>query len=118
MGALRGEYRWLVAEIRDANDGDFDAVFELLDARSRAAFGISQQDRKFLRQRWDVAGAGAWVAVSDGAVVGYASLDETQEIALAAVDPGVGDALFAHVERDARRRGFEQVDVTAVPEDE
>jgi ribosomal protein S18 acetylase RimI-like enzyme len=55
--------------------------------------------------------------VADGAIVGYAVLDESQEIGHAAVDPDVGDALFAHVEREARLRGFEHVSVTAVPED-
>jgi mycothiol synthase len=117
MGAHVGEYRCLVAQIRDATLDDFDAVFELLDARSRAAFGVSQQDRKYLRQRWELMGGGRWVAVEDGKIVGYAVLDETQELGHAAVDPGVGDALFAHAEQEARRRGFEHVSVTAVPED-
>src|SRR5205085_7447867 len=36
----------------------------------------------------------------------------------AAVDPEIGDALFAHVEQEARARGFDHVAVTAVPEDE
>jgi mycothiol synthase len=107
-----------VADIRDASLDDFDAVFELLDARSRAAFGISQQDRKYLRQRWELPGGGDWVAVRDGTIVGYAGLDESREIVHAAVDPQVGDALFAHVERNARARGFDHLSVTAVPEDE
>jgi mycothiol synthase len=118
MGALRGEYRWPVADIRDATADDFEAVFELLDARSRAAFGISQQDRKYLRQRWELPGGRRWVAVVNGAVVGYAVLDESQEIGHAAVDPQVGDALFAHLEREARNRGLDHLAVTAVPEDE
>jgi len=117
MGAHVGEYRCLVAEIRDATMNDFDAVFELLDARSRAAFGVSQQDRKYLLQRWGLAGAGRWVAVKNGTVVGYAVLDESQHLGHAAVDPDVGDALFAHAEQEARRSGFEHVSVTAVPED-
>ena len=117
MGAHVGEYRCLVAEIRDATLDDLDAVFELLDARSRAAFGVSQQDRRYLRQHWELPGGGRWVAIEDGVVVGYAALDESQEIAHAAIDAGVGDALFAHVEQQARRRGFEHVSVTAVLED-
>src|SRR5262249_38058579 len=60
---------------------------------------------------------GEWVAAEDGAIVGYAFLDESQHIGHAAIDPDVGDALFAHVEREARRRGFEHVSVTAVPQD-
>jgi ribosomal protein S18 acetylase RimI-like enzyme len=118
MGALSGEYRCVVAEIRDATSEDFDAVFELLDARSRAAFGISEQKPEFLRQRWEMPGNGKWVAVDGGTVVGYAELDEAQEAVQAARDPGVGDALLAHVEQHARFRGFDHVAVTAVPEDE
>ena len=117
MGALTGEYRCPVAAIRDAIWDDFDAVFALLDARSRAAFGISEQKPEFLRQRWGLPGGGRWVAVEDRAVVGYVGLDEDQAVAHAAVDPEVGDALFAHAEHQARSRGFDHVSVTAVPED-
>jgi ribosomal protein S18 acetylase RimI-like enzyme len=106
-----------VADIREATEDDFEAVFELLDARSRAAFGISQQKREFLRQRWDISSTGKWVAVENGAAVGYVGLDEDQEFVYAATDPDVGDALIAHVERQARARGFQHVAVTAVPED-
>src|SRR5262245_45632612 len=117
MGAHVGEYRCPVAHIRDATWDDFDAVFALLDARSRAAFGTSQQDRKYLRQRWNLPGGGRWVADEGGTIVGYAGLDESHQIAHAAVDPVVGDELFVHVEEQARLRGFDHVDVTAVPED-
>jgi mycothiol synthase len=106
-----------VTEIREATEDDFEAVFELLDARSRAAFGISEQKREYLRQRWDVSSTGKWVAVANGAVVGYVGLDEDQDFVLVAADPGVGDALIAHVERQARARGFQHITVIAVPED-
>src|SRR3982751_472447 len=111
MGALGGEYRCPVTDIRPATADDFDAVFDLLDARSRAAFGTSQQDRAHLRQHWEVPGGGRWVAVADRTIVGYVALDEGQEIAHAAVDPDVADALFAHAEREARDRGFDHVAV-------
>jgi len=107
-----------VGDIRDASSEDFDSVFALLDARSRAAFGISQQQPEFLRQAWDLPGSGQWVAIADGAIIGYVALDESQHIVHAAVDPDVGDELFAHVEHQARIRGFDHVAVTAVPEDE
>jgi mycothiol synthase len=106
-----------VPEIRDANWDDFDAVFALLDARSRAAFGISEQKPEHLRQQWNLPGNGRWVAVANGTVVGYVQLDESQDVAHAAVDPDVGDALLAHVEEQARTRGFDHVAITAVPED-
>ena len=118
MGALGAEYRCPVADIRDATWDDFEAVFELLDSRSRAAFGISEQKREYLRQRWELASTGKWVADEDGAVVGYAGLDEDHDFVLAAPRPEVGDALLAHVEHQARGRGFVHLAATAVPEDE
>jgi mycothiol synthase len=106
-----------VVEIREATEDDFEAVFELLDARSRASFGISGQRREFLRQRWDLPSTDTWVAVENGALVGYAALDEDQDFVHTAKDPVVGDALMAQVEERARARGFGHVSVVAVPED-
>jgi ribosomal protein S18 acetylase RimI-like enzyme len=111
------QYRYSVTDIRLATEDDFEAVFELLDARSRAAFGISDQKREFLRQRWDLPSTNTWVAVENGTVVGYAGLDEDQDFVHAAKDPAVGDALIAQVEKQARARGFPHVAVIAVPED-
>ena len=74
-------YRCRVAEIRDATWDDFDAVFELLDARSRAAFGVSQVKPEYLRQT-----AGSCPSTDngsrsrDGEIVGYAALDADQEL--------------------------------------
>lgn len=118
MGASRAEYRCAVPEIRDARWDDFDAAFELLDARSRAAFGISQQKPEYLRQRWELPGTDKWVAVAGGVVVGYASLDEDHEPALAAPAAEVNDALLRHIEQRARARGFSHLSATVVPEDE
>ncbi|MCW2963276.1 MAG: hypothetical protein JWO17_528 [Actinomycetia bacterium] len=106
-----------MTDIREATGDDFEAVFELLDARSRAAFGISQQTREYLRQHWELPTSGKWVAIENGAIVGYAELAEDQGFVHAATDPDAGDALIAHVENDARARGFAHVAVTAVPED-
>src|SRR4051794_38920299 len=117
MGALRAEYRCAVAEIRDATWDDFDAVFELLDARSRAAFGVSGQRREHLRQRWEQPANERWVAVEGGIVLGYATLQEDQELAVATLDADVADALLAHAEGAARGRGFDRVSAIAVRED-
>jgi ribosomal protein S18 acetylase RimI-like enzyme len=106
-----------VTVIREATWDDFDAVFALLDTRSRAAFGVSDQEPEFLRQRWELPAMGKWVAVENGAVVGYAGLDEDQDFVHAATDPDVGDALLGHVEHQARLRGFPHIAVIAVPED-
>lgn len=117
MGAFTAEYRCSVTDIRAATEDDFEAVFELLSARSRAAFGISSEQPAFLRQRWDAPSTDNWVAVESGALVGYAGLDENQDFVHAAKDPEVGDALIAHVEHHARLRGFPYVAVVAAPED-
>jgi mycothiol synthase len=117
MGASKGGYRCRVAEIRDATPDDFDATFELLDRRSRAAFGISEQKPEFLRRAWSLPGYSPWVAVENGTVVGYAALDEDQDLVHAAADAAVGDALLAHVEAKARARGFAQLTAIAVAED-
>jgi mycothiol synthase len=118
MGASGAGYRCRVAEIRDATPDDFDAVFELLDARSRAAFGTSEQRPEYLRQRWALPGYRKWVAVADGAVVGYAGLDEDQELVHTAADPAIGDELLERLESAARERAFASLTATAVREDE
>lgn len=117
MGALTAEYRCAVTDIRDATEGDFEAVFDLLTARSRAAFGISAEQPAFLRQRWDAPSTDNWVAVENGAIVAFASLDENQDFVHAARDPEVGDALIAHIEHQARVRGFPYVTVVAAADD-
>jgi mycothiol synthase len=106
-----------VTDIRATTEDDFEAVFELLAARSRAAFGVSAEKPAFLRQRWDMPSTDRWVAVENGVIVGYASLDEDQDFVHAAKDPEVGDALIAHVEQRARERGFRHLAAVAIEED-
>lgn len=104
--------------IRPATESDFEAVFELLDARSRAAFGVSEMERSHLREAWAVRGSDRFVAEAGKTIVGYAELDEAHSVVHAAGDPAIGDALLAAVEDRARERGFGDVEVTVVPEDE
>jgi mycothiol synthase len=104
--------------IRPATEADFDAVFELLAARSRAAFGISEMERSHLREAWALQATDRFVAVVGGAVAGYAELDEAHDVVHAARDADVGDALLGRLEERARERGFGRLDVTVVPEDE
>src|SRR4051794_20399800 len=118
MGAWAGGYRWRVVEIRDATWDDFDSVVELLDARSRAIFGISEVQADHVRQRWQLPGfERGWVADSDHALVGYASLDATQDATISTADAAVADVLLERVLARARERGFDHVAVTAVRED-
>lgn len=102
--------------IRRATDADFDAVFALLDARSRAAFGVSELQRQYLRHAWEL--VEGWVAQDGGdELVGYASLSSAHELSHAAVEPAVGEALLEHVENRARERGFAHLEATVVPQD-
>jgi mycothiol synthase len=103
--------------IREASESDFDAVYDLLEARSRAAFGESELERRHLGEAWARSTADRYVAEEAGRVVGYAELEETQDAVHAAVDPDVGNALLARLETRARERGFDHLAITAVPED-
>jgi mycothiol synthase len=108
-----------VADIRDTTWDDLDRVVELLAARSRKAFGVSEIQREHIRQRWELPGYDrGWVATEDDAIVGHTALDGTQEVVHAAVDAAVGKGLLERVEARARERGFDHVAVTVVPEDE
>lgn len=104
-------------EIRHATLGDLDAVFDLLSARSRAAFGISQVERRFVEHDFTIEGTDPFVAVENGAIVGYAGLNSAQDLVHAATEPAVGDLLLAHVEQRARERAFDSLAVVAAPED-
>jgi len=123
FGAPPGrEYLCGMAEISGASWEDIEGVYELLDARSRAAFGVSELRFEHLRDRWKLpafaVGLDNWVARENGRVVGYAAVDAAQELDHAAKDAAIGDVLLAHAEDRARERGFETLATTVVPGDE
>jgi mycothiol synthase len=105
-------------EIRAFGQADFDEVFDLLDARSRAAFGVSEQNREVVRQWLAVPGTEGWVAVEAGRVVGHATLSESHDAAIVAGAPELNDALLAVVEERAHERGFDNLVVITPREDE
>jgi len=107
-----------VLEIRPWLGEDFDEVFELLDTRSRAVFGVSEQQPAYVRQDLEVPGTDSWVARRGDRVVGHASLREDQDASITAVDVEAGDVLLSALELRARERGFDRVAITAVPQDE
>jgi len=108
--------------IRPAEARDLGAVYELLAARDRAAFGIAEVQLRHLRADWGVpsfvVGEDNWVAESEGAIVGYAALDSAHELVLAATDPHVGDELLHRAEQRARTLGLESIVAIVLPEDE
>jgi mycothiol synthase len=116
MGARGGGYRGRVADIRDATLDDLDPVYELLQARSRAAFGVSEMARAHVAEAFARPNTDRVVAVA-GVVVGYAQLSSDHAIVHAARDAAVGDALLAVLEQRARERGFASLEATVVPED-
>src|SRR3954454_8988669 len=118
MGASRGGYRCRVADIRNADPDDLDGIFDLLSARSNAAFGTSEVLREHVADALGRRnGTDRWVALDGNTVVGYAALDSSQDLVHAAVDPLVGDELLAHAELRGRERGSSHISITPVPED-
>jgi ribosomal protein S18 acetylase RimI-like enzyme len=103
-------------EIRAAATGDFDAVFELLAARSVAAFGTSELKREHLALEWRLANTDRFVA-ANGTIVGYAALDGAHNLVLAAQDGDVNDVLLDAVESRARERAFDTLAAVVVPQD-
>lgn len=126
MGASRQSIRRGVRihpmPIRPATWSDLEAVFDLLSARNRATFGISDLQLDHLRIDWELpsflVGADNWVAETEGGISGYAALGPAQRLVYAAGDPAVGDALFALAVERARARGFDTLQVTAASSDE
>src|SRR4051812_36517185 len=114
MGAWQGGYPRRVPEIRAATLDDVDEVYELLDTRSRAAFGISELARRYVETDFRRVDTDRFVAVSREGVVGYAHLTPAHELVHVASDGGVADALLDQVEARGRARGFDAIEVTVV----
>jgi len=116
------QYRGAVTEIRGATWADFDRVYELLDARSRASFGISELKPAYVRAAWELpgftVGEDNWVVVDGPTVLGYAALGSDRELVHTAAEAADGDRLLAAVEARARALGFATIATTVVPEDE
>ncbi len=119
MGACRtGGYRWRVPEIRAATVDDAEQVFELLDARSRAAFGRSEVSKPLVLREIQRSVDNRFVAEVNGLVVGYAHVRPSHDVVVAASDAATEDALLACIEERARAQGIEAIEATAVSSDE
>ncbi len=119
MGACQaGGYRCRVPEIRAVTIADAEGVFELLDARSRAAFGSSEVSRPLVLGEIRRSADGRFVAVDDGRVVGYAHIRPTHDVVVATSDATTADALLATVEERARAQGTAAIEAAVVAADE
>ena len=105
-------------EIRDATVDDAEQVFELLDARSRAAFGTSEVSRAIVLREIHRSVDDRFVAEEDGRVVGYAHVRPTHDVVVAAGNAATADALLARVEERARAHDIAAVEATVVAADE
>jgi mycothiol synthase len=106
-----------VPEIRAATVDDVDQVFELLDARSRAAFGHSEVSRPLVEGELRRSIDDRFVAEDDGRVVGYAHVSPANDVVVATGDAGTADDLLARVEERARARGADVIEATMVAQD-
>jgi GNAT superfamily N-acetyltransferase len=106
-----------VPEIRVATVDDAEQVFELLDARSRAAFGSSEVSRPLVVGEIRRSVDDRFVAEQDGRIVGYAHVRPTRDVVVATDDAATADALLAVLEERARTRGFAAIEATVVAAD-
>jgi predicted N-acetyltransferase YhbS len=117
MGAWAGGYPRRVPEIRAATADDGEEVFELLDARSRAAFGTSEVSKPLVLGEIRRSVEDRFVAEENGRVVGYAHVGAAHDVVVATEDAHTADALLACVEERARRRDIAAIEATAVAAD-
>jgi predicted N-acetyltransferase YhbS len=106
-----------VPEIRAATVDDAEQVFQLLDERSRAAFGASEVSRPLVLAELRRSVADRFVAEANGRVVGYAHVQPTNGVVVATSEAAIGDALLACVEERAREKGAAAIEATVVAED-
>jgi ribosomal protein S18 acetylase RimI-like enzyme len=106
-----------VPVIRAATADDLDAVLELLQERDWAAFGEVGVERAHIEHELGQPAFDCVVAQDDGRVIGWATLDGTRGLTVAATADSVADALLAELEASARGRRLDNVTSVAVPED-
>jgi GNAT superfamily N-acetyltransferase len=108
-------------EIRGADWDDLERAVQLLGAQNRAAVGVAGVRLEHLRTEWERPdfrlAEDNFVAVDGGEVVGYAALSPAAELALAADNPAVADALFERIRARAAERGDRTIAVTVLSED-
>lgn len=105
-------------EIRAATAEDAEQVFELLDARSRAAFGTSEVSKPLVLGEIRRSADDRFVAEENGCLVGYAHVRPSHDVVVATGDAATADALLASVEERARARGVAAIEAAVVAADE
>jgi ribosomal protein S18 acetylase RimI-like enzyme len=106
-----------VPEIRAATIDDAEQVFELLDARSRAAFGASEVSRRLVVGEIGRSVDDRFVAEENGRLVGYAHIRPTHDVVVATGEAETADALLACVEERARARDIAAIEATVIAAD-
>ncbi len=110
-------------QIRDYEDRDLPAVLAIVETvlgEYGFAFDVGglRRDLETIRERYEGEGAGFWIAVVDGVVVGTVGLRPKEAgtgelkrlyVLPAARGTGVGGALFEHAEAFARRCGYAKI---------
>lgn len=104
-------------EIRAATLDDAGQVFELLDARSRAAFGRSEVSRPLVEGELRRSIDDRFVADDRGRVVGYAHVRPTHEVVVASADAATADDLLSRLEDRARERDIDVIEATVMAQD-
>jgi mycothiol synthase len=118
MGACAGGYPRRVPEIRAATVDDAGQVFELLDARSRAAFGSSEVSRPLVEAELRRSVADRFVATDgNGRLVGYGHLSPANDVVVATADANIAAALLERIEERGQTRGVVAVEASVAAED-
>ncbi|HWJ33502.1 MAG TPA: GNAT family N-acetyltransferase [Gaiellaceae bacterium] len=104
-------------EIRAATVDDAGRVFELLDARSHAAFGRSEVSRPLVEAELHRSIDDRFVAEDGGRLVGYAHVRPTHDVVVATGDAATADHLLSRVEDRARERDIDVIEATVAAQD-
>jgi len=105
--------------VRAATADDLDAAYDLIVQRDHAVFGESEFQRRYLEHRLSQDGCDCLVAVDDGRIAAWASLDADHDFTIAAArdDGTAAAAVLQNVESRGGERGFDTLTNIVVPED-
>lgn len=100
--------------IRPASIDDLDGIFQLFEARDRAAFGQVEVLRRHVAEAFELLSTDQLVTVGSG-IEGYAKLSGSREVVIVGDD---GTDLLAALEARAAERGFARISAVVARGDE